>query len=671
MNYCLVAVKTPFNNSILTYKEGAFSAELKPGLLVQVPLGKRLTIGVIVDVDLSMSEVDEKQSLDKGKIKEISQLWSKDISLTHEELDLYLWMAKYYHYPVGQLIFESLPKILKRPRELTYLLGKGAPLEFDLNDVQSYISNKIKNTMNQKKIFSKWLIHGITGSGKTAIYITLIQEILKKGESALFLLPEINLTPQFIKMFVQHLNCPIYSYNSSVTGSNKYGLWKLLQKDETPKVIIGVRSSIFLPIKNIGIIIVDEEHDQSFKQDDRCPYNARDIAIKKASLFKIPIVLGSATPTVETYFQFKGGDNYFFMDKRVGKSILPEIKLIDMKNRENYNQSIWPFSFSGIEKIKKVLKKSEQVLIFVNRLGFSNYLQCRSCGHQFICPNCSLNLKYFKSRNEIKCQYCDYKSIAPDSCPECMNINLLQKGFGTEKLYEILMNEIPDATIERFDRDKIKNFKQLESCLDDFHKGTIDILVGTQMLSKGHNFEKVNLVVIFGIDFQLNMPDFRSTERVFQLLTQVSGRSGRFGKSSEVLIHTLSQKNSIFNYVKSEMENFYKNELMIRESCQLPPFSKIIMVYITSRHIYKDRVISFAYESIKYFELLKNSFNDVQILGPRSAIIEKKANNITWVIMVKSSNVNNLHNIINNYFSNMKIHSSIKVKIEVDPYRIS
>lgn len=661
-HFFLVAVNSPFNGSLLTYRANdEMAMALQCGFLVKVPLGKRMIDGCV------WARLDESKVINKEKIKVIVSIES-EVALGEKEIELYQWMASYYHYPVGQLIYDVLPPFLKRPRKLNFDLGEGLDHHFSLNNEQHNVIESIKQFGLAK--YSKWLIHGVTGAGKTLIYLELIKEIIAQKKSVLFLLPEINLTPQFLKTFQSYLNVPIYSYNSSISNSDKFGLWKLLQEDDSPKMILGVRSSVFLPIKNLGIIIVDEEHDQSFKQDDRCTYNARDIAIKKASLEKIPVILGSATPMVETYKAFVNTPFYFALKKRVQDAKLPSIALIDMRGRSKIESErmIWPYSSESIFKIKKALAKGEQALVFINRLGYANYLQCNACGHQFACPNCSTSLKYFKKRAELSCQTCEYKQRVPEMCPECMNLNLSPKGFGTEKAYEVLKDLLPDKRVERFDRDEIKTFNQLEDVLDQFHKKEIDVLVGTQMLSKGHNFKNVNLVLILGIDSQLNFPDFRSNERVYQTLTQVSGRAGRFGADAEVLVHTLAPENKIFSYLKyHSFEEFYDDEIPMREMCSSPPMKKLALVYFNSKS--QETVIkesSMQGNSLRALAL--KHFDKVEILGPRPSMIEKKVNKFTWSLMIRSADVNQLHNLIRTFSNNYHPPHTISLKIDVDPY---
>ena len=660
--FYLVAVNSPFNGSLLTYKMlPEVYTSLKRGQLVRVPLGKRIIDGCILGLS------DNSSAIDFEKIKSIISIES-EIALSERECDLYQWMASYYHYPLGQLIYDVLPTFLKKPRKLNYEMGVGSHLNLILNIEQKHVVDKI--SLNGFEQFSKWLIHGVTGAGKTLIYLEIIKKIIAEKKSVLFLLPEINLTPQFLKTFQTYLDVPIYSYNSAISNSDKFGLWKLLQDDESPKLILGVRSSIFLPIKKLGLIIVDEEHDQSFKQDDRCAYNARDIAIKKASLEKIPVILGSATPMVETYKTFIDTNNYFSLKNRAQNARLPSVHLVDMRGRSKIEteRMIWPYSSESIIKMNNALKKGEQVLVFINRLGYANYLQCNSCGHQFSCPNCSTNLKYFKKRNELSCQTCEYKKNTPEMCPECMNLNLSPKGFGTEKAHEVLKEILPNKIIERFDRDEIKTFKHLENVLDKFHNKEIDILVGTQMLSKGHNFENVNLVLILGIDSQLNFPDFRSNERVYQTLTQVSGRAGRFGLDAEVLVHTLAPENKIFTYLKNHsFDEFYLDEIPMRELCSSPPVKKLIIVYFNSKS--QDVVIKESvYQANSLRALALKHFTQVEILGPRPSMIEKKVNKFTWSLMIRSSDLNQLHNLVRTFRKNYKPPHTISLKIDVDPY---
>ncbi|HLE09688.1 MAG: primosomal protein N' [Bdellovibrionales bacterium RIFOXYD12_FULL_39_22] len=673
LKYCEVTLRCPLNSSILLYsypEESDFSSLLATGVVVVAPLKGGRTRAVVLRAGLSKDDFPESEF----EIKDLFGLDPTNFVISTTELEIYQWISRYYHYDLGFLIFETIPSAMERPRKLKFSQGKGQPLPHPLSWAQSNVVNTIEKKLTLGH--SKWLIHGVTGSGKTYIYLELIKTTLAQGFSVLFLLPEINLTPQFIETFVQYTNVPIYSYNSSISESDRFGLWRLLQEDETPKLIIGVRSSVFLPVKKLGLIILDEEHDQSFKQEDRCPYSARDVALKKGSILNIPVIMGSATPSIEVLHKFLTDKaflpNYFRLNERVSGAALPQISIIDSKtNKTNeFDSTIWPFNKNSIDKISSALEKNEQVLVFMNSLGYATFFQCRSCGHQFSCPNCSVNLKFFREKNHLSCQFCDYKEPPPQVCPHCQNMNILQKGFGTEKLQAVLQTFFPQKVVSRFDRDEITTMKKLTTILNRFHHGEVDILVGTQMLSKGHNFRRVNLVVILGIDSQLNFPDFRSNERVFQLLTQVSGRAGRYGTEGEVLVQSLAPDNRIFSHVqRASFDDFFKDELKVRELCKCAPFFRMAAIYLSAPS--KANIQTQSTLLINFLKTLQTRhFRSVEILGPRPAFIEKKINKFTWTTLLRSQNFSELHGMLSTLKNNIALLKIVSIKIDVDPYNV-
>lgn len=658
MLYYLLAVNTPFNNSLLSYTS---KGERTRGEIVEVPLGKRRALGVVLT---QKTREDVSSEVPLESIKPIFEETLSPFKIPHREIDLFEWISEYYHYPLGLFIFSVLPKFMKRPRQLNFLTGENHPLPFAMNSDQAAIFKKISSKISASEAtFQKFLIHGVTGSGKTLVYLNLIIECLNKNKSVLFLLPEINLTPQFLETITKYVNAPVYSYNSSLGQSDRYGLWKDLIENEKPRVIIGVRSSVLLPISNLGLIIVDEEHDTSFKQEGRCSYHARDVALKKASLFKIPVVLGSATPSLESYYLHKEQNSYFTLKSRVEGGALPQIKLVDTKS---YQSETWPFSGESLDEMKMAFEKGEQVLVFVNKLGYAQYLQCRACGHHFECPNCHTHLRVFKKKNEFHCHVCDHKEVLAQSCPVCGNLNLNPKGFGTEKVLEVLEREFPNRVTKRFDRDEITTFSKLQETLGEFHAGAIDILVGTQMLSKGHNFKRVNLVVILGIDSQLNFPDFRANERVYQTLGQVSGRSGRYEKESKVIIQTMCPDNKIFSYIiNQDFDGFYRDEISMRKDFALAPPIRLCLVGLT--HKSQEALIKYAQELTYFLNRIKEKFSAVEYSGPRPAVIEKRVNKFHWVLLVRSNQINQLHNFIKTLKNQHLEKFSGGYSINIDP----
>ncbi len=655
MHYYEIAVNTPFNNSLLTY---SFEKKLNRGDIVLVPLGRRKEKGCVLG--------ELKDHVDSQiEIKSVIEV-SKELKLDEDYLSFLTWVANYYQYPIGQHIFDILPKPLKRPRLTSLITGKGNPLPFELTEDQV---NSFESIYKSLGSFKKFLLHGVTGSGKTSVYLKLFQEVLSKNGNGLFLVPEINLTPQFIETFKEHLNGTILTYHSSMSRSEKKRVWDFVQNEEAPYLLIGVRSSIFLPFKELNVVIIDEEHDSSYKQDDRCPYHMRDVAIKLSSHKNCPVVMGSATPTIETLYALKDTTAYLSLPKRVKNLALPDIKIIDSRNSQRSvgEDDIWPFTNESLNEIKTRLRDGEQVLVFVNRLGFANFVQCGSCGKEYSCPNCHSNLKYFKNSSQMKCQICDFKMPYPDSCSDCGNMKLLQKGFGTERLAEVLKRECEGFVIGRFDRDAVKTFNELEKILERFKEREINVLVGTQMLSKGHNFPGVNLVVLLGVDGQLNFPDFRSNEKVFQLVTQTAGRPGRSEKRGLVFIESLSPENQIFKYIKSyDQTAFVEEELKIRETLGFPPFSRLVAIYFISR-FQNDCAQAAMSTGDVISHLIDTHFKNVEILGPRPGIIEKRANKYNWTILLKSAQVNELHNLIKTFRANIKLKSSVSLKIDIDP----
>lgn len=659
--YAQVAVDFPKRPSVLTYLINE-EMQLERGDLVEVPLGRRKAKGCVLEINNEYNG-----EFEESKLKEIVQKLENSVQLKDADLKLWEWMSQYYHYSYGQLIFDCIPKFLKRPREVEWLYGEGEFENLTPSDEQSKIIEYIK-----PKIFSgfdRYYIHGITGSGKTFIYLQMIKEMIDKGKNVLFMIPEINLTPQFLKDFQKQLSCQILPYHSELSNSHKYSIWKKLTEEKGPFLVMGVRSSVFLPLSNLGLVIVDEEHDNSFKQSDRCTYNGRDVAIKKAQLANAAIILGSATPTIENYYNLKNNDHFFVLKNRVSGAALPEIVLLDEREKE-YDEAVWPFHHETLLKLEEVLRKGEQALVFNNRLGFANFIQCRACGYTFQDPNTETNLRYFKNKHRLVSMHSDYWIPMPEICPECGNMNLMQKGYGTEKITEVLTKQFPDFKIGRFDRDEIKNFNQLGDTLEKFHQKEIDVLVGTQMLSKGHNFRNVNHVFILGTDSQLNFPDFRSQEKVFQLLMQVCGRAGRYSDHSKVFIQTLNVEADLYQFVRAQDTNgFYEHELGYRKTLTYPPFAHIAAIYVS--HRFRDKLEN----TCRQIEQILNGIAEknqlkIDIWGPTPLVIEKRAGQFTWCFQLKGPNRKELHQLINGFEHFYQSQSGVSVKLDIDPQSV-
>ena len=460
-----------------------------------------------------------------------------------------------------------------------------AEKEIILNDEQQKAVDTIKNSENQ--IF---LLKGITGSGKTEIYINLIKESLKQGFGSIFLVPEISLTVQMIQRLEEEFHNEVAILHSKLTDKEKREEWTFIRNGEK-KIVIGARSAIFAPVQNLKYIIVDEEHENTYKQENNPRYHVKNVAIKRAFLQndnleedetvkskKIKVILGSATPSFETYYQAQQGDiELVELTKRYKNAKLPKFEIVDL------NETAENFSEKLLDKISQTLKKNEQAILILNRKAFSNLLKCKDCGNIPTCPNCSISLNYYKYDNQLKCHYCGYETQFNSTCDECGSHKMRQIGAGTEKIEEELAGLFPSARIVRVDSESIKTKQNYEKVYNDFKNHKYDIMLGTQIIAKGLDFSNVTLVGIINADIILNFPDFRASEKTFQLLTQASGRAGRGEKDGEVIIQTFNGENDIIKKtIESDYEGYYKNEMIMRKMLNYPPFGRIVILVISA-----------------------------------------------------------------------------------------
>jgi primosomal protein N' (replication factor Y) len=417
------------------------------------------------------------------------------------------------------------------------------------------------------------------------------------------------------------------------------------------------------------MIVVDEEHDSSFKQDDRCKFSARDVAIKKAQIYDIPVFMGSATPSIESYYRHqlseqKDKNFYFELKSRFNKSKLPDITVIPNGTNDDY---CWPLNPKCIKETDDVLASGGKVIYFVNKLGYAKYLQCQECGHDFECLNCSIPLTYFKKSESLDCRHCHLKVEVPRECPKCGCLDIDNRGFGTEKVEALIKSIYPETAVVRFDRDEIKKLSDMNRALDNFDKDEPAIMIGTQMLSKGHNFKNVKLVIVLGVDNQFHYPDFRSNERIYQLVTQVAGRAGRFGGNSKVLIQSNIESPLFEHIIKNDLHNFYQEELKIREFLKLPPYEKLVKINFIANNVSRAKA-----DSEKAFarleETIKDNKFDVQLKGPRSQYTEKIKNTFCWKIILNAKEHGQVNQLLNSLKSQFKCQPGVRMQFDVDPY---
>jgi primosomal protein N' (replication factor Y) len=553
----------------------------------------------------------------------------------------------------------------------------------ELNSDQLKVIDEITKAFGTFKTF---LLFGVTGSGKTQVYIEVIKIILKLNKTAIVLVPEISLTPQLIHRFKTNFGNIIGVIHSKLTNAQKYDVNLRIKSGEI-KIVIGARSAIFAPLENIGVIIVDEEHDQSFKQTDKNPkYNGRDCAVVRAKLNNAIAILGSATPSLESFYNYKA-DKYKLLELplRALNTKQPSVEIVNMidelkhpvkyKKYETQEQRV--FSSKLLSYIDYALSKKQNIIIMQNRRGYSAYQQCLNCGNVKMCNNCDITMIYHKSKNHLRCHYCSNTEILLTNCEICGSNNLKLIGIGTEKIEEELHRIFPNAKTMRMDSDTVKGKDAYRKILKSFHDGEFDILIGTQMISKGLDFPNVYLVGVISADIGLYLPDFRSSEKTFQLLMQVAGRSGRISNHGKVVIQTMNPENRIFEFVATHNYlGFFENEIKYRLLHKYPPFSKMMLIEVTSLSQINVNNLSWKIYNFLNSQLLKSSIsNNIEILKPAPALIYKLKNTYRIHIIIKilksSSNTLNtteqLIKSLNNFCSNLKIKSSERVDIDVDP----
>ncbi len=556
-----------------------------------------------------------------------------------------------FHDPLGDVIDPDTPPELTNEQD----------------QVVTYVSNKIDNG------FQRYLLSGVTGSGKTEVYLRLVAKALELNKTALVLVPEISLISQTERRFRARFGNKIAVLHSALSNNERLDQWRQIMQNKA-LVVIGARSALFAPVQNLGIIIVDEEHDTSYKQESGLRYNARDLSIVRAQMNDIPIILGSATPSIQSYHNVCTKKfEELKLENRVNKNPLPKITLVDLKKQKNLTGLQRLISPLLSKSIQECLNKGEQALIFLNRRGFSTFPVCESCGEAVKCKFCELTMTFHKGLNEYRCHLCGFSFSTRIKCPDCGSSKIKPLGFGTEKIETMLLTLFPDARIARIDQDTTRKKGQLVSLLKKIKNQTVDIIVGTQMLAKGHDFPFITLVGIICADLSLNFPDFRSSERTFQLLAQVAGRSGRGEQEGKVIMQTYNSDHFAIQASKNQdFIEFYQNEIPFRKALLYPPFAKIIQLKISGTNALKVKKHSLMLGKMLKAMLADNDKikNSVQILGPIEAAIPKISTRFRWQILIKGINITILNKLVKNLISQKEVKSEkhVSTVIDVDPY---
>lgn len=547
--------------------------------------------------------------------------------------------------------------------------GKASEKELQLSPAQETAFNEIKNNLLEKEVC---LLHGVTSSGKTEIYIKLIEEYLETGKQVLYLLPEIALTTQLVSRLRHHFGDKVAVFHSKYSNNERVEVWRqTLDNSEKAQIVIGARSALFLPFNDLGLLIVDEEHEQTFKQTDPAPrYHARDSAIVLANFHNAKVLLGSATPSIETYFNTQIEKfGLVTITERYNNVRMPEVLLVDLKDKHFRKRMTGHFSDLLIEEIAEALSLGEQVILFQNRRGYSPIIECLTCGHVPHCQQCDVSLTFHKHKNQLRCHYCGYSIAKPTHCHSCSSIDLTTKGFGTEQIEQELISLFPKAKTGRMDQDTTRGKFGFEKIIDTFKNREIDILVGTQMLAKGLDFDNVSLVGIMNADNMLHHPDFRAFERSFQMMTQVAGRAGRSEKQGKVVIQTYNPNhNTIQQVTTHNYIGMYKEQLYDRQIYKYPPYFRIIK--LTLKHKDFDKLKE---GSMWLYQVLSQNLN-MPVLGPEEPLISRIRNEYIRTILIKIPQNQHLGNTkktiqkMLNSFEAVAQYRAIKVIANVDFY---
>ena len=535
-----------------------------------------------------------------------------------------------------------------------------------LTQEQQNTFEQITNKMEIKQ-YEEFLIHGVTGSGKTEIYLQLIGKALDQNKTAIVLVPEISLTPQMIDRFISRFNKEeIAVLHSKLSIGERYDEWNKI-KDGNAKIVIGARSAIFAPLENIGVIIIDEEHDSSYKSEAVPKYDAKEIAKKIAKENNCPLVLGSATPDLNTYYKAKQGNiKLLELTKRANNSDLPTVQIVDLKTElANGNRSM--LSIALHNAIEKNLEEKRQTILFLNRRGFSTFIMCRECGYTVKCKNCNISLTYHQYENKLKCHYCGYEQNVVTVCPECHSTKIRYFGTGTQRLEQEINKVFPNATTIRMDKDTVTKKNSHEDILNKFRDENIDILIGTQMIVKGHHFPNVTLVGVVAADSSLNIDDYRANERTFQILTQVAGRAGREKLKGQVIIQTYNPDNFAIQCAKNQdYKEFYKTEIALRQQLMYPPFKDIILINFNG--LSESEIKKVSLEVYKY--LMENlNLDEFKVMKPMPSPIDRIQNHIRWRMIVKGNMTADANQVFNNCLKLIydKNYKNTRVTIDVNP----
>ncbi|MBW1719685.1 MAG: primosomal protein N' [Deltaproteobacteria bacterium] len=692
-----VAVPLPIYTA-LTYILSGHTLPPPKGARVLVPVGRRNMVGVAWRIP-----AEKPPSVN---LKRVKRILDQGPLLPESLISFLEWTSSYYFYPIGQVIAEALPPGLlsARNRRIAQING-GLPksrgcrpkfpswsteIPLQLTQEQEIVLNAICDALATRS-YHPILVHGVTGSGKTEVYLQAAKQCIRQNRSVLILVPEIAMTTQAVGWFISRFGEEVTVLHSGLTEAQRRDQWFRIKKGES-RIVIGTRSAIFAPLSDIGLIVVDEEHDPSYKQSEKFRYQARDMALLRGRMSDATVILGSATPSVSSFKNaISGKYQLITMEKRVAERSLPGVVVVDRRKKEKKDQhhklkSARPgwLSEELKEATRDTLERGEQVLLFLNRRGFATYVFCPDCGHVFRCPHCEVTLTWHRGDKRtnsekdgvLRCHYCGMESAALPVCPQCMGQAVKALGYGTEKIATDLEEIFPGARIARLDRDTVRARRHMEEVVLDFRKGHLDILVGTQMITKGHDFPGLTLVGVLCADLSLNFPEYHATERTFQLLSQVAGRAGRGERPGRVIIQTWLPDHYVLDCATTHDFNaFYEKESKLRKALGYPPFGRLINLRFSGRKKAQicDTTGNVARLAKKLAKGIKSTGgSQVEVLGPAPAPRAKIKDRYRWQILLKSSSLADLRALCTGLLSRKAdmVPSSVRMEVDVDPYSL-
>jgi len=612
---------------------------------------------------VSVSDViPENCPVTADKIKSVSKILDKEPLFSEDTYELAGWISRYYICSIGEAVFSIIPSKAKRESSASFFSidddfsGKTTN---KLSQEQKRAVEEITSSVKDKKSLYHYL-YGPTGTGKTEVFLQCAEWLLTQDKGVIYLVPEIGLTPQVVKAVTSRFGNTAAVLHSGLTPSQKLSEWRRIMHKEA-RIVIGARSAVFAPVPDLGLIIIDEEHDSSYKSGDTPRYHARQVAMHRCAGLKIPLVMGSATPSVEAWHLMKSNRlSSHTLTKRLAGGAMPVIKAIDL-SKINESGCI---SNELRDEIVKTLDNKKQVILFLNRRGFTHFFRCNSCGYEIKCKNCSVQMTYHKAENRLRCHYCGWSVQPPQSCPQCSSLDVGYSGFGTEYIESETHAKFPGARIIRIDTDSLTKKGELQEKLDAFRKGDYDIMLGTQMVAKGLNFPNLQLVGVILADTGLHMPDFRANERTFSLITQVAGRAGRYFPDGKVLVQTYNPlREPILYACTGQIEKFYTGELETRKILGFPPFSRLIRLVFRSAN--QLQAESFARDASNILQ--KTLKNKADIIGPAECPILKISQNYRYQIILRSGNINILQQAVSDLMYNYTHPQSVYIEFDIDP----